>query len=349
MLFSVLIPVYNTSIYLVECIESVLKQTEKDYEIVLINDGSTDKSGEICDNYAKNYPNIRVIHKENEGLLLTRRRGFYEAKGDYFVCLDSDDCLADLDALKKIKEIIQTEKCDLILYEYIYGKQKDEENRRITLFDLPNRYVFEEDEKISLYHNLLIGKWLNALWIKCMSRDILDLKESYFEASKTLYKSQGEDLLQSFPVLTAAKKIGYLKEPLYFYRWNANSISKNISLNYYYAYKTIYQTADKYIDLWDIQQDVVEIHKHRRISMIMGVLVNGLKNNDKQTSKKFIHLLSKDTFFKELFYVQNQKNILLYYRMLGFLITHNYKNFALALIKVVSNISRRKKRIKNNG
>ena len=93
MLFSVCIPVYNTSKYLDECLASVLCQTEKDYEIVLVDDGSTDGSGALCDRYAARYPHIRVIHKENEGLMMTRRRGFQEALGDYFICLDSDDAL----------------------------------------------------------------------------------------------------------------------------------------------------------------------------------------------------------------------------------------------------------------
>lgn len=346
MLFSVLIPVYNTSAYLDECIVSVLKQTEKDYEIVLINDGSTDGSGDICDRYAKEYSHIRVVHKSNEGLLLTRRRGFKEAKGRYCICLDSDDCLADSDALKKIKNLIEEKECDLVLYEYIYGQQWEGNHKRITLFDLPSKYVFEEDEKVVLYQKLLIGKWLNPLCVKCVSRNILDLNKSYLEESKTLYRSQGEDLLQSFPILTAAKRIGYLKETLYFYRWNEKSISRNISLDFYYAYKTIYQSADKYIDLWKIENNVVEKHKYHRISMIMGVLVNGLRTNEKQKSKKFICSLSKDEFFLNLFNVQNRKNVLLYYRMLGFLITHNCQRSTLALIEVVSNISSWKKRMK---
>ena len=68
MLFSVCIPVYNTSKYLDECLRSVLNQTEKDYEIVLVDDGSTDDSPQICDKYAEKYANIRVIHKEMKGL-----------------------------------------------------------------------------------------------------------------------------------------------------------------------------------------------------------------------------------------------------------------------------------------
>lgn len=339
MLFSVLIPVYNTSAYLIECIESVLKQTEKDFEIVLIDDGSTDISGRICDEYVEKYSNIRVIHKDNEGLLLTRRRGFIEARGEYFVCLDSDDCLADEDALKKLKDIIENDKCDLILYEYIYGEVQQGNIRRIELFDLPNEYVFQEDEKEVLYQNLLVGKWLNPLCIKCVSREIVDIDVNYLEASKTLYRSQGEDLLQSFPILTNAKRIGYLKEPLYFYRWNEKSISRNVRLEFYYAYKTIYQTADKYIDLWNIEKDIIEQHKLKRISMIMGVVVNGLKESNKVKSFNFIDMLSKDLFFKELFNVNDKGKILLYYRILGFLMLHNCPRSTLWMIWIVSSIS----------
>ena len=127
MLFSVLIPVYNTSKYLDECINSVLSQTEKDFEIVLLNDGSTDNSGDICDSYAEKYPDfIRVIHKENEGLMMTRRRGFKEAKGDYFICLDSDDYLRDNNALLKIKKMIVEKGCDLVVYNYLAEKQLSE-------------------------------------------------------------------------------------------------------------------------------------------------------------------------------------------------------------------------------
>lgn len=343
MMFSVLIPVYNTSAYLVECIESVIQQTEKDYEIVLINDGSTDKSGEICDEYAQKYPHIRVIHKQNEGLLLTRRRGFQEAKGDYCICVDSDDGLADKDALKKLRILIDKEACDLIVYEYIYGKKQDDSVKRMDLFDLPDKYVFQASGKNLLYNKLLIGRGLNPLCIKCISRDIINVYDSYDEQSKSLFNGQGEDTLQSFPILNKAKKAIYLKEPLYFYRWNENSISRNLNLNFYYAYKTIYKTADEYIKLWNIEDQIVEQHKHHRIFMIMGVLCNGLMQGKKTESKQFIESLSKDDFFKELFNVKQKQKVLLYYRMVAFLINHNCQNGTLWLISIVSQISRWKK------
>ena len=84
MFLTVAIPVYNVSLYIEECLESILKQTEKDFEIILVDDGSSDGSPAICDAFATKYPNIiRVIHKEHSGSLLTRRICLKEAKGQF--------------------------------------------------------------------------------------------------------------------------------------------------------------------------------------------------------------------------------------------------------------------------
>ena len=90
-LISVLIPVFNVERYLSRCIESVIKQTYKNIEIILIDDGSKDKSGKICDKYAKKDDRIRVIHKENEGVSVARNLGMDSANGEYIIFVDSDD------------------------------------------------------------------------------------------------------------------------------------------------------------------------------------------------------------------------------------------------------------------
>lgn len=91
---TVIVPVYNNELYLKQCVDSLISQTLKEIEILLIDDGSKDKSGVLCDQYAKLDSRIRVIHKKNEGLGLTRNRGMQEAKGEYFAFLDSDDYVA---------------------------------------------------------------------------------------------------------------------------------------------------------------------------------------------------------------------------------------------------------------
>ena len=97
-LISVVVPVYNGERYLRECIDSILNQTFTDLELILLDDGSSDNSGKICDDYALKDKRVRVIHKDNEGINATRRRGVSEAKGTWISFCDNDDSLP-LDAL----------------------------------------------------------------------------------------------------------------------------------------------------------------------------------------------------------------------------------------------------------
>ena len=94
-IISVLVPVYNVENTLDRCLQSILKQTFQNFEILLIDDGSTDGSGALCDKYAEKYSNIRVIHKDNEGLGPTRNRGIKEARGEFIYHCDSDDWIKE--------------------------------------------------------------------------------------------------------------------------------------------------------------------------------------------------------------------------------------------------------------
>lgn len=113
MLFSIIVPVYNVEPYLEECLRSVLEQSFADYEILLVNDGSTDNSGQICEDFAKKDPRIRVFHQRNSGLSVARNVAMKAAQGDYFVFVDSDDALAE-NALQTISEAIQEQNPDVI-------------------------------------------------------------------------------------------------------------------------------------------------------------------------------------------------------------------------------------------
>ena len=96
---SVIVPVYNGERYLHECIDSILNQSFTNFELILVNDGSKDSSAQICDDYAKKDHRVRVIHKQNEGINATRRRGVREAKGTWINFCDNDDSLPQ-DALE---------------------------------------------------------------------------------------------------------------------------------------------------------------------------------------------------------------------------------------------------------
>ena len=117
---SILIPVYNVENYLEDCLNSILHQSFRNYEIILADDASTDNSLSICHKYQKLYPDkIRVIcHDINRGLLLTRRDLFKAAKGDWLLCVDSDDQLAP-NALEVIHSSITNNDCDMVVFDLL--------------------------------------------------------------------------------------------------------------------------------------------------------------------------------------------------------------------------------------
>lgn len=132
-LISVIIPVYNVEKYLSRCIDSVLKQTYTNYEIILVNDGSTDDSGRICDNYSKTKANIRVIHKENAGLSHARNIGIENATGSHVYFLDSDDYI--------------TPDCLQVLYENMQGNKASVSCGSFGFFD--DNGLYNEDKSLN--------------------------------------------------------------------------------------------------------------------------------------------------------------------------------------------------------
>ncbi|WP_240640583.1 glycosyltransferase family 2 protein [Neisseria meningitidis] len=100
MIFSIIVPIYNVEKYLRCCVDSVLAENFADYEMILVDDGSPDGCGKICDEYTGKYPHIKVIHQENGGLSDARNAGIRAAKGDYLIFLDSDDYWADTNRSK---------------------------------------------------------------------------------------------------------------------------------------------------------------------------------------------------------------------------------------------------------
>ena len=115
---SIIIPVYNVERYLQQCIDSILTQTFTDFELLLIDDGSTDGCSAICDEYAEKDDRIRVIHKPNSGISSTRNRGIDEACGEWLIFLDSDDAWANPNCLQKLYSYTKKLNLDLVRFEY---------------------------------------------------------------------------------------------------------------------------------------------------------------------------------------------------------------------------------------
>ena len=217
--FSVVVPVYNVEKFLGICIESVLEQTFQDFELILVDDGSTDSSGQICEEYRQKYPEkIQVLHKPNQGLISARRVGLSLASGQYVCFLDSDDCWAE-NAANRLHQVIQSTNSDVILFCW----NRMDENGKDLNEAIPK--VFPKAgplDKTTIFEKMLSTSELNSMCLKCCRLELFDREADY----SCYYEMQnGEDLLQSLPVLYQADSFYYMDEALYQYRANTASIT----------------------------------------------------------------------------------------------------------------------------
>lgn len=341
MFFSILVPVYNTSEYLRECVDSILGQSFRDFELVLVDDGSTDHSGTLCDVFAAADDRVRVIHKENEGLMMTRRRGFREARGDYFVCVDSDDKFCDPDALRKIRDMIVSTGCDLVIYNYVYGAGGGRPERTSALLDCENGHVFEGEEKMRLYEKLLTSNNMNNMWIKCPARHVVDVDVDYSQWKAQICRA--EDLFQSYPMLTNAQRVAYMTDPLYFYRWTPGSIGNKPKFRYADALRCIYQRENGYMDTWNVSAQVRETAVRRQLTGFMNVVCKCYHSCKRGGTvaewKKFAAGLAGDPDFRNILNGCDRKKVLKFYRLLHSLICGRHWGAAIFVMETTAAIS----------
>lgn len=300
MFITVGIPVYNVELYLEECLESILKQTEKDFEIVLVDDGSTDNSPIICDYYAKNYPSvIRVIHKEHNGSLLTRRVCLKEAKGEFIYLMDSDDKLIDTDAFKKVRKIIQQTNCDIVLFAITRNETTKE-----PLVNLPFNHmeVFVGRKREALYELFVSGDSMNSLCKFIFSRKLAD-----FDADYSVYKNVicVTDAFQAIAIVSNANRIVAIKDVFYYYRRNHGSITKSFNINVFESYKTYSTRLEGYLHKWGMldRSGIKNLLCKKRLTDCQGAVTRmqfaeSICKNRKEYIT-YLQSIAEDSYFKE--------------------------------------------------
>lgn len=211
---SVVVPVYNDESYLNQCLDSILSQTFKDFELILVNDGSTDFSFKICEEYAEKDNRIRLFSQENKGLSASRNIGIENAVGEFITFIDSDDYIHP-DCLKKLYNVVQDYQADIVICEYY---RYDRETNLLYY------YVTEKDYEIIKFssykafkkmfeHNGFISSW-GKLYNISLFENIRYQNGRFFEDQYTTGK-----------LYIQAKNIQYLKESLYCYTVTPNSIT----------------------------------------------------------------------------------------------------------------------------
>lgn len=202
---SFVVPVYNAEKYLPQCLDSLLAQDIEDYEILCVNDGSTDRSGEILDAYQEKYPRLRVIHKENGGVVTARNAGLKQAQGDYIWFVDADDLVRE-NILGKLQSLARQSSCDrLVLAGYTFTDVlTPEEQDMARQGTLPCNVPWQD----------------SVVWRNLLRRDFLAAQDLTFRYPELTH---GEDGLFMYEVSVARPKVEEIPDTGYFYRVHSGS------------------------------------------------------------------------------------------------------------------------------
>lgn len=251
---SIVIPVYEAKEHLARCVDSWLGQTKGDLELILVDDGSTDGSGELCDRYAKRDQRVRVIHQENAGVSAARNAGIEAAGGNYLLFTDSDDYVAR-DYLEQMVKAMEDSGADLALcgFHHLYDGA-----------DIPKlpgktrtvRLSSGEEDFLALYEQ----SFLNMPWNKLYKRE----QVGRFDTSLSL----GEDLLFNLDYLRRCEKIAVLSRPLCYYLQEEHKVtlsSEKRKDRMLLAKRVCQETEDFYEQMFENQEAARRESGHRRI------------------------------------------------------------------------------------
>lgn len=234
---SIIVPVYNVEIYLKRCVDSLLCQTYHNIEIILVDDGSTDDSGILCDEIASQNAVVKVIHKENGGLASARLAGFKISSGEYILFVDSDDYISK-DMVEKLMYTAEKMRADLTICGYFTVNEGTIQKHSISL---KKGLILERENIERQYVCPLIGPLKGDvalpgfLCIRLLRRNLI--QESFFESERIYYKEDHVfDLLYSDHV----KRIAIVNEPLYYYCYNSSSLSNRYRKNKWQMYRNLY-------------------------------------------------------------------------------------------------------------
>lgn len=337
-LVSIIVPIYKVEPFLNKCVLSILNQTYRNIEILLVDDGSPDKCPRICDEFAKKDNRIIVIHQNNMGLPYARKSGFEKSSGDYIYFVDSDDYI-DKDCIKILVSHAQINNADITLSGINNEIQSEKRIYKVPRIEpgfydkqsinalLSKDFLFNKRTKISSYP-------LYA-WGKLIRKDVLD---GYFEVSTQFH--YWEDMPSTFYLTKKINSLEIVKENLYYYVIHPNQVTQ----------KPIEAIWHYYVDVWNYleKSDTDGFLKTQLPQRMWWVIMNGLAINIKNNSnfgefKKIFQTIRETSIvkrivlnstllrplspsYKILYYLFKKKYLILYYIIIRFDILSLIKN-----------------------
>lgn len=308
--FSIIVPIYNKEKYIKECIDSILSQSYTNYELILVDDGSSDKSSIICDEYKNKDERITVIHKENGGLVSARKAGTRIAVGEYIICVDGDDYIKH-NYLEIINREINNNHPDIICTNSYRLNEEEEEN--IIPF---SKGFYNKDRIIKDIFPFLIQHqdatyFPVNIWAKAFKNDLY--KKIQLKVDDTI--SIGEDGCVSVPFIYLANSLSIIDDFLYVYRLNDISMTSHNNVYISDYPKRVVDSYLQYISLdeYDFKEQIDRFYVHQLFSICRSQFYGDAKY--KEVSLNIKHILEDETYKNALnnaVFKDNKKAILMH-------------------------------------
>lgn len=350
---SVILPVYNVEKYLDRCIQSILNQTLNSIEIIIVNDGSTDKSGKILNLYAEKDSRIKVIHQKNQGVSVARNQGLLAANGEYIAFIDPDDWIDNNMFEKLYCEAVQND-CDVVIS--CFFREDINNNKSVKTFHPfeSNKLLLKDDIRDDICSQLLLNGFFTVVWDKIYRRSFLEkYKIKMYDDVKLR-----EDYFFNMDVFGYAERVKYLPIPFYHYRDTPNSALKKYYKDLFQFDIKLYNKKKEYSGEWfinnekylnkisydflmDVYNNVIKVYNKNNIDVIKNKwkdiyrIVNHL--DTRQALQQCEHYNSKDRISNMKIYLIKSKYIILL-NLLSFFIN----NISVETKKNIKSIFRKK-------
>ena len=317
---SIIVTAYNIEKYITRCIQSIVKQTFSDIEIIIINDGSTDNTLNQVINEQKRDSRIKLITIKNKGVVEARKRGLNEAKGDYVLFIDGDDWI-EYDAIDKLYAKAISKNYDIVCYKYILAYENSALVKEVN--------DISELEKKDIIKLFLLGSIKPSVWSKF-------IKRSFIEKNSMIFQNQlayGEDLVFTFYLMVENPRISILNEHLYYYYQRQSSVTKSTSNKIFDIRKSVFIIAEtmKENNIYNKYKSEFEyfsfIHNYWNLKNIINDVSNKYSKILFKSWKKMKINIIKNSYYKKLIKNESLKskiNIYLFERHYSYICIFNF-------------------------
>ena len=310
---SIIVPIYNVEVYIRECIDSILAQTYPDFELILVDDGSPDDCGSICDEYAESDRRIIVIHKKNGGLTSARNAGLELAKGEWIMHVDGDDWI-EPDMLESLLEAARVTGADLVFGDFLSDRPNEAYQK------LPS-WSNDKRESMSNY----MAYTMTTIWGSIAKRSLYT--DHSLKSPETI--SYCEDFHLIVRLCHFAKKIVNVHRPFYHYRYRPTSIMSNMSKRTEADEQWAYQDTIRFLKEQGVYEDYRRVMSWRVLKSTQDLLL------DSSGHQQFLELFNDGREFIFSCPFVNKK-----IKMLAWMMTHNLRPAVVVFDRMRSMLGR---------